>query len=154
MLCKLIRFNSNSLDFETKAIATPNSKGLRFVLIKLVADTGYSNDADGQAKYVAKCKSAGAFPIGCGTSYYYCPQAWNGCMAMPAAWSCNKLSALHKNTGWNNIVTLQDDPSKYTDRYIYAYASGTKQPTPSLSLHAVCAQELRGEFESFCIFSV
>ena len=74
----------------------------------MAATIGYSDDSAGVAKYQDMCESNNLKMVGCGTGSYFC-STYENCIPMPSSWGCNMLDSLYMNTGWNNIVALQED---------------------------------------------
>jgi hypothetical protein len=59
---------------------------------------------------------------------------------MPSSWGCNMMYYLHKHTGWDNILALQDNPARNHHGYLVTYMGTAKNPTGRDRLHAVCAR--------------
>jgi len=110
--------------------------GQNYVVYKLRADNSFTDDANGNQVYINKCKEAGLAPVGCGNAKYLCDYKSNGCVPMPASWSCNMLTPLHSVTQWDNIVAFHTNGPEF----LCSYQNGEKNPDRSDILHAVCSR--------------
>jgi len=98
-----------------------SARGFGFKLFKMAPQSGFSQNAAGQAKYEQLCKAHGLKMIGCGTNTYPSQNYPTRAVAMPTSWGCNMLSPLKSHTGLctgqYTCLALQEFPD--SPNYMY-----------------------------------